>query len=229
MDDLARYNKARWEELAKAGVIYSRPKLDLNHDSARVLIDPEGKMDDPAGKDVLCLGGGGGQQSAAFALLGAVVTVLDLCDTQLERDREAARHYGLDVCTISGDMRDLSRFERASFDIVWHAHSLNFVPDVGEVFDQVVRVLRPGGQYRLSCWNPMAHGLDQSWNARATRWRGLTSRASTLPAMSSGKSSLGIAARRPGRKPIRQPLVRNQYASAVRRSFDTHSVQWSTA
>ena len=59
-------------------------------------------------------------------------------------------------------MRDLSCFEPDSFDIVHHAHSLNFVPDAQQVFDQVVRVLRPGGQYRLDCWNPFAHGANVS-------------------------------------------------------------------
>ena len=40
--------------------------------------------------DVLCLAAGGGQQSVAFALLGANVTVFDLSETQLEHDRLAA-------------------------------------------------------------------------------------------------------------------------------------------
>jgi SAM-dependent methyltransferase len=165
LDDLARFNKERWEELAKAGVIYSRPALNLDAISARTLVDPEGMMDSPAGREVLCLAGGGGQQSAAFALLGSNVTVLDLSDTQLARDRQAAEHYGKSVRTIQGDMRDLSCFGPGSFDLVWHAHSLNFVPDADVVFDQVRRVLRPRGQYRMSCWNPVAHGLDQdSWN-----------------------------------------------------------------
>ena len=90
MDDIARYNKERWEELARANVGFSRPYLDLDLTSAREAVDPEGMIDTFAGKDVLCLAGGGGQQSAAFALLGAKVTVLDLCETQLERDREGS-------------------------------------------------------------------------------------------------------------------------------------------
>ena len=136
MDELARYNKERWEELAEAGVIYSRPKLDLDAASARAMVDPEGKLGETAGRDVLCLAGGGGQQSAAFGLLGARVTVFDLCETQLQRDREAAAHYGHEVRTVQGDMRDLSCFAAESFDVVWHAHSLTFVPDAGRVFDE---------------------------------------------------------------------------------------------
>ncbi len=163
MDELSRYNRQRWDALAEAGVAYSRPWLDLDADAARAKVDPEGVLGDPAGMDVLCLAGGGGQQSAAFALLGANVTVLDFSRVQLQRDREAAGHYGKAVRTLAGDMRDLSALADASFDVVWHAHSLGFVPRASEVYDGVARVLRPGGLYRLSCWNPLIQGADERW------------------------------------------------------------------
>ena len=159
MDELARFNQQRWGALADARILYSRPWLELDADSARERLDDQGLLGDVAGLDVLCLAGGGGQQSAAFGLLAANVTVVDLTQTQLDRDQEAARHYGLTTCTVQGDMRDLSGFEADSFDLVWHAHSMNFVPDSGEVFDQVVHVLRPGGRYRLHWGNPYYHGL----------------------------------------------------------------------
>ncbi len=78
VDEIARYNKGRWEELAEANIEYSRPFLDLDSEKAREAIDPEGVLADVSGLDVLCLASGGGQQSAAFGLLGANVTVLDL-------------------------------------------------------------------------------------------------------------------------------------------------------
>ena len=165
MDEIARFNKERWEELAQAGIEYSRPFLDLDETSARKVFDLEGRLGDVNCKDVLCLAAGGGQQSAAFGLMGANVTVLDLSETQLQRDREAADHYGLDIETEQGDMRDLSRISPDSFDIVWQAHSINFVPDVREVFRQVARVLRAGGIYRLHCANPFTHSIiDGEWN-----------------------------------------------------------------
>jgi SAM-dependent methyltransferase len=167
MDELAQHNKKRWEALAQAGVLYSRPRLDLDPESARQLVDSQGVMGDPKGKDVLCLGSGGGQQSAAFALLGANVTVLDLSETQLERDREAMAHYGVTLRTEQGDMRDLSRLGENNFDIVWQPYSINFVPDSGQVFDQVARVLRPGGLYHVEWRNPFFMGLEEStWNGK---------------------------------------------------------------
>jgi hypothetical protein len=63
-DDVARYKKERWEALARARVPYSRPVLDLDADAAREMVDPFGLIGQFESKDVLCLAGGGGQQSA---------------------------------------------------------------------------------------------------------------------------------------------------------------------
>ena len=168
VDEIGRFNKGRWEELAEANIEYSRPFLDLNPDTAREVIDPEGMLTEISGRDVLCLASGGGQQSAAFGLLGANVAVLDLSETQLERDRQAARHYSLDIQTVQGDMRDLSRFEDDSFDIVWNGHSLGFIPDAMDVFREVARVIRSGGRYRLTYHNPFSHGMaEESWDGES--------------------------------------------------------------
>ena len=167
MDDAARYNKERWEELARANIVFSRPYLDLNASSARKVVDPHAMLSEIQGTEVLCLAGGGGQQSVALALLGAEVTVLDLSETQLERDRDAARHYGLRVTAVQGDMRDLSRFGDGSFDVVYQAYSINFVPEVRPVFAEVTRVLRADGMYYLQWHNPFAQPLDESnWDGR---------------------------------------------------------------
>lgn len=167
MDEVASYNKGRWEDLARAGIVFSRPALDLDADSARRMLDPRGLLGEVGGRSVLCLAGGGGQQSAAFGLLGADVTVFDLSETQLERDREAAAHYGLTFRTVQGDMRDLSCFGDDSFDVVFQPHSIKFVPDARPVFGEVARVLRRGGLYHLDCPNPFAAGIDErDWDGK---------------------------------------------------------------
>jgi SAM-dependent methyltransferase len=164
MDDLARHNQARWNALARAGVSFSRPFLDLDAASSRRLVDPYGIMGDVQDKEVLCLASGGGQQSAAFALLGARTTVLDLSDEQLDRDRAAAAHHGVAVDIVQGDMRDLSRFTGGRFDVVWHAYSINFVPEALPVLREVTRVLAPGGFYRIEFANPFVFEVDErSW------------------------------------------------------------------
>ena len=167
MDEIAKYNAERWRALVEADALFTRPALGLDAAAARERLDPEGRLGPIAGRDVLCLAGGGGQQSAAFALLGARVTVFDLSEDQLRRDAEAAAHYGVEVKRVQGDMRDLSALAEASFDIVYHPYSLSFVPDARAVFRQVGRVLRPGGLYHFACANPFYAGLsERDWDGR---------------------------------------------------------------
>ncbi len=165
MDEIAKYNIERWEALTKANALFTRPYLSLDESSARQKIDPEGRLGEIRGKHILCLAGGGGQQSVAFALLGAIVTVVDLSEPQLQRDREAAAHYDVNLETHQADMRDLSLLSPKSFDIVWQPYSLNFVPDARVVFGQVARVLKTNGLYYFNCANPFVHGLgEKDWN-----------------------------------------------------------------
>ena len=169
MDELANFNKERWEALVAAGVEYGRPMLDLDKASARAWIAdqallPDEAIDALAGKDVLVLAGGGGQQSAALSVLGAKVTVMDITEGQLAGDRQAAAHYGYEARIEQGDMRDLSRFEEDAFDFVWQPYSINFVPDYRPVIDGVARVLRPEGLYRLDMENPFSGSIwEDSW------------------------------------------------------------------
>src|SRR4051794_38086904 len=111
MDDVAAFNRARWQALADANALYTRPLLNLDAASARARVDPDGWLGELAGQRVLCLAGGGGQQSAAFALLGAEVTVVDLSAAQIARDAQVAAHYGVQIRAIEADMRDLSMLE----------------------------------------------------------------------------------------------------------------------
>jgi len=168
MDSVYRFNKDRWEGLVEAEALFTRPWLRETPQSARDRLDPAGRLGDLRGKDVLCLAGGGGQQSVVFALNGAHVSVFDISEGQLQRDVQAARHYGYAVSTFQGDMRDLSVFQSGAFDIVSQPYSLNFVPDCRDVFAQVARVLRSGGLYAFWAANPFAAGLGtHSRNGRA--------------------------------------------------------------
>jgi ubiquinone/menaquinone biosynthesis C-methylase UbiE len=168
MDEINATNRERWNALANANVEYTIPYLDYTQEQARRDIGRHGILGDVTGKRVLCLASGGGQSSVAFGLLGAEVTVLDLSEIQLERDRLAANHHGFMITTHQGDMRDLSIFPDGSFDIVWQVYSLNFVPSVQPVFREVRRVLKPGGLYFLQFANPFTLTVDEAaWDGQA--------------------------------------------------------------
>jgi SAM-dependent methyltransferase len=183
-DEAAVRNKRHWERMVQEGCGFTQPWLELD----RTLLDQylQGHLDPvssplvemyPAsllaniqGQDVLCLASGGGQQSAVFGLLGAHVTVVDLAEGQLEKDRAAAAHYGYEVSTICSDMRELSEIADGSFALVYQAPSMAYVPDVRPVYAEVARVLRPGGTYRVSFSNPATEFVDwNSWDGRGYR------------------------------------------------------------
>lgn len=155
------HNEASFDRAVKKGAGSTIPCLDLDRDMVRryargELIPepgsslakrgclPEVDLANVDGKDVLCLGAGGGQQSAIFGLLGARVTVLELSERQLDGDRTAAAHYGYEITTIHADMQELGCLTNESFDVVYSPCSM-YIPDIGRLFSECARVLRPGG------------------------------------------------------------------------------------
>jgi SAM-dependent methyltransferase len=115
-----------------------------------------------AGASVLCLASGGGQQGPVLAAAGADVTVLDNSPRQLSRDEEVAAREGLAIRTVLGDMRDLSDFPDASFDLVFHPVSNLFCPELPPVWRECFRVLRPGGLLLAGFLNPDLYIFDMA-------------------------------------------------------------------
>ena len=182
-DEIAKVNEEHWEKQAREGCGFTVPWLDLDRDLIRRYINgelesvpealiemhPAGILANVEGKDVLCLASGGGQESAVLGLLRAQVTVVDIADGQLEGDRKAAAHYGYDVTTIHADMRDLSCLADESFDLVYQAPSMAYVPDVRQVYSEVARVLRTGGLYRVHFTNPAVEFAHEEWDGEGYR------------------------------------------------------------
>ncbi len=172
MDKLIQQTRERWNALANANVMHSIPFYDYTVDQAKTYAYRHDIIQDAKGKDVLCLASGGGQDSAAFGILGANVSVLDLSDVMLERDRMAAAHHKFSIQTVQGTMTDLSAFSDDSFDIVWQSISLNYCPDVTPVFQEVRRVLRNSGIYRVAIQNPFGTAISSDWTGKGYLLRG---------------------------------------------------------
>ena len=98
-----------------------------------------------AGKKVLGLASGGGQQIPVFAALGAECTVLDYSEKQLESERMVAEREGYPVSLVRADMTKPLPFADESFDLIFHPVSNCYVEEVRPIFRECFRVLKPGG------------------------------------------------------------------------------------
>ena len=98
-----------------------------------------------AGKKILGLASGGGQQMPVFTALGAICTVLDYSPLQLESERLVAEREGYEIRIIRGDMTKPLPFENEEFDIVFHPVSNCYVEEVRPIWKECLRVLKTGG------------------------------------------------------------------------------------
>jgi SAM-dependent methyltransferase len=169
--DVREYNRRAWNKLSEQGNRYTQPASPQVIAAARsgdwqihltpTIPIPASWFPRPiAGKAVLCLASGGGQQGPILAAAGVQVTVYDNSPVQLSRDREVAEREGLDLHTVEGDMRDLAVFPNDCFDLIVHPVSNVFVPEVRPVWQEAYRVLRPGGALLAGFNNPLYYLFD---------------------------------------------------------------------
>ena len=175
VDEVAAHNERMWERLAKAGIPYTRPQGTPPRTTAgkRRFLDriTNGTLEDIEleGRRVLSLAGGGGWDAILFAELGAATTLVDISKRQLATVRRLARSRGTELDYLRTDMRDLSALGTGEFDIVFHQHSLVFVPDAARVIVEVARVLAVDGVYVFSTMHPVTFLFYESWTGSG--WR----------------------------------------------------------
>ncbi len=94
---------------------------------------------------ILGLASGGGQQMPIFSALGAVTTIFDLSDEQLNSEKIVSDREGYLINIVKGDMTQRLPFEEESFDLIFHPVSNIYVKDINHVFKECARVLKKGG------------------------------------------------------------------------------------
>jgi 2-polyprenyl-3-methyl-5-hydroxy-6-metoxy-1,4-benzoquinol methylase len=105
-----------------------------------------------AGKTVLDLGCGVGNDLARFAKAGAVVTGVDLAERSIQLASDNFRFRGL-----HGEFKQMNGEQLAlpdnSFDAVFCHTVLHFTPDPQAMIKEIHRVLKPGGEAILMTLN----------------------------------------------------------------------------
>ncbi len=155
-DEQASLNEEVWLRGAFVGNYANRKLRPVEE----VLLD---RYRDALSGRVLELGSGGGRLTGHLAQLGGDVHGLDLSPAMVaycRREYPRARFS-------EGDLRDLSRFDEHSLDVVFAPYNvLDVLGDVERrrVTGEVRRILAPGGMFIVSSHN-------RNYPARAGRWR----------------------------------------------------------
>ena len=168
--NILKHNRAAWNNEVRKGNQWTIPATREEIDAAKmgdvkifltpIKPIPKDWLGDLAGKKVLCLASGGGQQGPILAAAGADVTVFDNSDQQLQRDEETAFKFDLKIQTVQGNMQDLSVFKPESFDMIIHPVSNVFIDNVLPVWQACGRVLKPGRPLLSGFTNPLVYMID---------------------------------------------------------------------
>ncbi len=170
--DVGKINQEGWDRRVDEGDVWTRPVSVEQISRARtgdlaVFLTPNRPVPrdwfgEIAGRSILCLASGGGQQGPTLAAAGAHVVVFDASAKQLAQDRAVADRDGLALVTQQGFMHDLSAFADGQFDVVFHPVSNSYAPEIEPVWRECFRVLRPGGALLAGFMNPMVYAFDES-------------------------------------------------------------------
>lgn len=104
-------------------------------------------------KHVIDLGAGrGGPAHLIAQTAGAEVTCVDLCEHHHQDNLTAAAKLGLEskIHTLTGQFEHLPNEFSARFDLVWSQEAICHAENKRQVFNEVYRILRPGGVFAFS-------------------------------------------------------------------------------
>ena len=114
-------------------------------------------LDQVAGKRVLEIGCGMGTDGSQWAQHGATYVGMDLTPTAVRLTKKRFQMFDLPGAMLEGDAENLPYVDN-TFDFVYSHGVLHHTPDTQRTFDEVHRVLKPGGQaiimlYHKNSWN----------------------------------------------------------------------------
>ncbi|MEJ2377601.1 MAG: class I SAM-dependent methyltransferase [Pseudolabrys sp.] len=115
-------------------------------------------LGDVSGQRILDVGCGDGELACELAARGAIVTGIDSSNAMVEAAKNRAAQQGAEIAFQVSRAEDLP-FLDDQFDIVTAVTILCFTRDATPVFQEIARVLRPGGRFingELGKWSTWA-------------------------------------------------------------------------
>jgi 2-polyprenyl-3-methyl-5-hydroxy-6-metoxy-1,4-benzoquinol methylase len=112
------------------------------------------RMGDLRGKRVLDVGAGLGESSVYFALQGADVTATDLSPGMVETAVKLGQMHKVKINGVVTPGEALN-VPAESYDFVYTANTIHHVTNKRNLFEQMNKALKPGGQF--FSWDPLAY------------------------------------------------------------------------
>lgn len=124
-------------------------------------------LPDMKGRRVLLPSSGDNHAAFAFALMGARVTSADISERQLENASVIAGRLGLDIEFICDDTMKLSHIPDQAYDMVYTSNgTLSWISDIGSMYSNICRVLKPGGYSVMYDMHPFNRPFSgEAWKA----------------------------------------------------------------
>lgn len=117
-----------------------------------------------SGKKILDAGCGTGEKACYFSYHGARVTAIDLCKASLQKARELAEKFNLQVAFNNCDIAEFEAEKR--FDHVFCLGALHHTEKPYRNFLALVNLCKPGGTVTIGLYNSygrLAHRAARAW------------------------------------------------------------------
>lgn len=134
------------EQFTRVAVPFARMPAHSHDEANRLVLSTIGVGDDDTVLDLAC---GPGLTTCVLAEAARHVTGIDITPAMIQEAKVQQRSRGVaNVAWQIGDVTALP-FADASFSLVFTRYSFHHLLDPGAVFDEMVRVCRPGGKVAI--------------------------------------------------------------------------------
>ncbi len=124
---------------------HQEPELAFEGEALATIREMVGDLRD---KQVCIIGSGDNMAAYALSGLGAVVTSTDISEERLKLAADRAEILGMSIDFVRSDAADLGFAGDSTFDLVCSTNGFFvWIADLGAVFREVSRILKPGGAY----------------------------------------------------------------------------------
>ena len=167
--DLREQNRLSWNAAVRAHDSHRGDLTKFLREGGSTLFPEELKLlGDLTGKRLVHLQCNCGSDSLSLALLGAVVTGVDISDRAISTARNLSSETGISAEFERADIYDwLEKAARGglSFDVVFSSYGVVcWLPDLGAWARGIATILEPGGRFVLVEFHPVAGMFDERWN-----------------------------------------------------------------